>query len=140
MLIPISQLIIGSVDLVADVPADVRTVAAWASPVTAPSGILVAGVGMAAAILVSFLYVLTVDAAAKPHLPVNIALAAAALVIGAGLAWRSGRKVAITAMPQARGIVQRHGRRCRGRHRSRGTVWRARAKRRRCSSSPCSAR
>jgi NAD(P) transhydrogenase subunit beta len=100
MLIPISQLIIGSVDLVA---AFLLMFGLWrmASPVTAPSGILVAGVGMAAAILVSFLYVLTVDAAAKPHLPVNIALAAAALVIGAGLAWRSGRKVAITAMPQA---------------------------------------
>jgi NAD(P) transhydrogenase subunit beta len=72
-----------------------------ASPVTAPSGILVAGVGMLAAVVASFLYVFTVDAAAKPHLPLNIGLAAAALIIGAGVAWWSGRRVKITAMPQA---------------------------------------
>ena len=46
------------------------------SPVTAPSGILVAGVGMLAAVLASFLYVFSVDAAAQPHLLVNIGLAA----------------------------------------------------------------
>jgi NAD(P) transhydrogenase subunit beta len=100
MLITISQLIIGSVDLIA---AFLLMFGLWrmASPVTAPSGILVAGVGMLAAIIASFLYVFTVDAAAKPHLPLNIGLAAAALLIGAGIAWWSGRKVAITAMPQA---------------------------------------
>jgi NAD(P) transhydrogenase subunit beta len=100
MLITISQLIIGSVDLIA---AFLLMFGLWrmASPVTAPSGILVAGVGMLAAVVASFLYVFTVDAAAKPHLPLNIGLAAAALIIGAGVAWWSGRKVAITAMPQA---------------------------------------
>jgi len=100
MLITISQLIIGSVDLIA---AFLLMFGLWrmASPVTAPSGILVAGVGMVAAVLASFLYVFTVDAAARPHLPLNIGLAAAALIIGAGVAWWSGRKVAITAMPQA---------------------------------------
>jgi NAD(P) transhydrogenase subunit beta len=100
MLITFSQLIIGSVDLIA---AFLLMFGLWrmASPVTAPSGILVAGVGMLAAVVASFLYVFTVDAAAKPHLPFNIGLAAAALIIGAGVAWWSGRKVAITAMPQA---------------------------------------
>jgi NAD(P) transhydrogenase subunit beta len=100
MLITISQLIIGSVDLVA---AFLLMFGLWrmASPVTAPSGILVAGVGMLAAIVASFLYVFTVDAAARPHLPLNVGLAVAALLIGAGAAWWSGRKVAITAMPQA---------------------------------------
>jgi NAD(P) transhydrogenase subunit beta len=100
MLITMSQLIIGSVDLVA---AFLLMFGLWrmASPVTAPSGILVAGVGMLVAVVASFLYVFTVDAAAKPHLPLNVALAAAALIIGAGVAWWSGRKVAITAMPQA---------------------------------------
>ena len=100
MLITISQLIIGSVDLIA---AFLLMFGLWrmASPVTAPSGILVAGVGMLAAVVASFLYVFTVDAAAKPHLALNIGLAAAALIIGAGIAWWSGRKVAITAMPQA---------------------------------------
>jgi len=100
MLITISQLIIGSVDLTA---AFLLMFGLWrmASPVTAPSGILVAGVGMLAAIGASFLYVFTVDAAARPHLPLNIGLAAAALIIGAGVAWWSGRRVAITAMPQA---------------------------------------
>jgi NAD(P) transhydrogenase subunit beta len=100
MLITISQLVIGSVDLIA---AFLLMFGLWrmASPVTAPSGILVAGVGMLAAVVASFLYVFTVDAAAKPHLPLNIALAAAALIIGAGVAWWSGRRVKITAMPQA---------------------------------------
>jgi len=100
MLITISQLIIGSVDLLA---AFLLMFGLWrmASPVTAPSGILLAGIGMLAAILASFLYVFNVDAAAKPHLPLNVALAAAALLLGVGVAWWSGRKVAITAMPQA---------------------------------------
>jgi NAD(P) transhydrogenase subunit beta len=71
-----------------------------ASPVTAPSGISVAGLGMLVAVLVSFLYVFGVDAAARPHLAVNAALAAIALVVGGGLAWWSGKKVAMTAMPQ----------------------------------------
>jgi NAD(P) transhydrogenase subunit beta len=100
MLIMISQLIIGGVDLAA---AFLLMFGLWrmSSPVTAPSGILVAGVGMLVAVVASFLYVFTVDAAARPHLPANIALAAGALVLGAGVAWWSGRKVAITAMPQA---------------------------------------
>ncbi len=70
------------------------------SPVTAPSGIFVAGIGMLVAILASFLYVFSVGAAARPYLPVNIGLALIALVLGGGAAWWSGRKVAMTAMPQ----------------------------------------
>jgi len=118
MLVTLSQLFIGTVDLIA---AFLLMFGLWrmASPVTAPAGILVAGVGMAAAIAASFLYVFTVDAAAKPHLVLNSALALAALIIGAGIAWWSGRRVAITAMPQA---VQRHGRRCSGGHRRGGAA------------------
>jgi NAD(P) transhydrogenase subunit beta len=70
------------------------------SPATAASGIRVAGVGMAAAVVASFLYVFSVDAAAKPHLIVNMALAIVALAIGGTGAWFVGRKVAMTAMPQ----------------------------------------
>lgn len=70
------------------------------SPVTAPSGITVAGIGMLVAVGASFLYAFDVEAAARPHLPVNIALALAALALGGGFAWWSGRKVAMTAMPQ----------------------------------------
>jgi proton-translocating NAD(P)+ transhydrogenase subunit beta len=70
------------------------------SPVTAPSGILVAGVGMLVAVLVSFLYVFDVSAAAKPHLTVNFGLAVLALIVGGGFAWWGGKKVAMTAMPQ----------------------------------------
>ena len=70
------------------------------SPVTASSGILVAGVGMLVAVLVSFLYVFDVSAAAKPHLTVNLGLAVLALIVGGGLAWWGGKKVAMTAMPQ----------------------------------------
>lgn len=70
------------------------------SPVTAPSGIRIAGVGMIAAVLASFLYVFSVDASAQPHLLVNVALAMVAVAVGGVGAWLVGRKVAMTAMPQ----------------------------------------
>ncbi len=70
------------------------------SPATALSGIFLAGIGMAAAIIASFLYVFTVSDAARPHLMTNVALALIALAIGGGLAWWSGKKVAMTAMPE----------------------------------------
>jgi NAD(P) transhydrogenase subunit beta len=94
-----SPLVIGLTDLVAAFLL-MFGLKRMSSPVTAPSGIFVAGVGMLAAIVVSFLYVFTVDAAARPHLPVNIGLAVIALVLGGGLAWMSGKRVAMTAMPQ----------------------------------------
>ena len=99
MLTIISQLIIGTIDLGAAF-LFMYGLKRMSSPVTAPSGITVAGIGMAAATLASFLYALNVDATAKPHLVVNIGLAVIALVIGGGVAWWSGRKVAMTAMPQ----------------------------------------
>jgi proton-translocating NAD(P)+ transhydrogenase subunit beta len=70
------------------------------SPVTARSGIVVAGVGMLVATLASFLYFFGVDEAARPQLTTNVALAAVALAIGTGWSWWQGRRVAITAMPQ----------------------------------------
>ena len=70
------------------------------SPVTAPSGIFVAGIGMLAAVLTSFLYLFNVSAAARPHLLTNVALAIIALAVGGGIAWWSGKKIAMTAMPQ----------------------------------------
>src|SRR5688572_2393477 len=70
------------------------------SPVTARSGIVVAGVGMLVATLASFLYVFGIDDAARPHLTLNLALAAGALMLGTGLSWWQGKRVAITAMPQ----------------------------------------
>jgi NAD(P) transhydrogenase subunit beta len=70
------------------------------SPVTARSGIVVAGFGMLVATLASFLYVFGVNEAAKPHLTVNVILAAIALGAGLGWAWWSGKRVAMTAMPQ----------------------------------------
>lgn len=70
------------------------------SPVTARSGIVVAGVGMLVATLASFLYVFGINEAAQPHLNTNVILAATALLIGVGWAWWSGKKVAMTAMPQ----------------------------------------
>ncbi|PIL20931.1 hypothetical protein P775_07135 [Puniceibacterium antarcticum] len=70
------------------------------SPVTAPSGIAYAGIGMVVAVLASFLYALSVGPEAQAHLWVNIGLALLALAIGGGLAWRSGSKAALTAMPQ----------------------------------------
>ncbi|HUR40644.1 MAG TPA: NAD(P)(+) transhydrogenase (Re/Si-specific) subunit beta [Verrucomicrobiae bacterium] len=70
------------------------------SPVTARSGIVVAGWGMLVAVLASFLYYFGVSEAAKPHLTTNATLALAALLIGVGWAWWSGKRVAMTAMPQ----------------------------------------
>ncbi len=70
------------------------------SPVTATHGIIVAGWGMALAVLASFLYLADVQPAAEPHRAVNLLLAVVALAIGGAWAWRGGRKVAITDMPQ----------------------------------------
>jgi NAD(P) transhydrogenase subunit beta len=99
MLTTIIQVLIGATDLVAAL-LFMYGLKRMASPATAQSGIRVAGVGMLAAIVVSFLYVFTVGSAARPHLLVNIALAAVALLIGAGAAWRAGKTVKMTAMPQ----------------------------------------
>jgi NAD(P) transhydrogenase subunit beta len=70
------------------------------SPVTATRGIIVAGYGMALAVLASFLYLVDVQPAALPHRTTNLVLAVVALAIGGAWAWRGGRKVAITDMPQ----------------------------------------
>src|SRR5712675_3014645 len=60
------------------------------SPVTARSGILWAGSGMLVATVVSFLY---------PGMT-NYELIIAAIAVGGGLAWWSGKRVAMTDMPQ----------------------------------------
>jgi len=60
------------------------------SPVTARSGILWAGAGMLVATVVSFLY---------PGMT-NYELILAAIVVGGALAWWSGKRVAMTDMPQ----------------------------------------
>ena len=99
MFITISQLIIGATDLAAAF-LFMYGLKRMSSPVTAPSGILVAGIGMLAAVLASFLYAFSVEATAKPYLPVNLGLGVAALAIGGGVAWWVGKKVAMTAMPQ----------------------------------------
>jgi NAD(P) transhydrogenase subunit beta len=99
MLTIIPQLIIGIIDLGAAF-LFMYGLKRMSSPVTAPSGIKLAGIGMAVAVIASFLYALNVDAAAKPQLMVNIALSLIALVLGGGVAWWAGRKVAMTAMPQ----------------------------------------
>jgi len=60
------------------------------SPVTARSGILWAGAGMAVATLITFLY---------PGMS-NYGLIVPAMLVGSVLAWWSGRRVAMTNMPQ----------------------------------------
>lgn len=99
MLTMIPNLVIGVADLSAAF-LFMYGLLRMSSPATASSGIFVAGIGMAAAILASFLYVLNVGASARSHLPINIGLAVIALLIGGGIAWWSGKKVAMTAMPQ----------------------------------------
>jgi len=71
-----------------------------ASPVTARSGIGLAGAGMLAAVLAALLYVLDVAPDAQPHVTANAILAALALALGLGWAWWAGSRVPMTAMPQ----------------------------------------
>ena len=99
MLTLIAQLTIDAADIAA---AFLFLYGLWrmSSPVTAPAGIFLAGIGMLAAILASFLYAFNVSAAARVQLPINIALAIVALAAGGGAAWWSGRKVMMTSMPQ----------------------------------------
>jgi NAD(P) transhydrogenase subunit beta len=99
MLTTISTLVIGLANLAAAF-LFLYGLKRMSSPVTAPSGIRVAGIGMIAAVLASFLYVFSVEPAAQPHLMVNIGLAVIALAIGGAGAWFVGRNVAMTAMPQ----------------------------------------
>jgi NAD(P) transhydrogenase subunit beta len=99
MLTLVSQIVIGAADLCAAF-LFMFGLKQMSSPATAPSGIRVAGVGLIAAVAASFLYLLTVDATARPHMAVNIGLAVTALLIGGVGAWFVGRKVAMTAMPQ----------------------------------------
>jgi NAD(P) transhydrogenase subunit beta len=99
MLTTISHVITGAADLCAAFLL-MFGLKRMSSPVTARSGIRAAGVGMLVAVLASFLNVLNVNAAARPHLIVNIVLAAAALIVGAGASWWKGRTVKLTAMPQ----------------------------------------
>ena len=99
MLTLIAPLVIGLTDLVAAF-LFLFGLKRMSSPATAPSGIRLAGYGMIAAVLVSFLYVFSIDAAARPHLVINLVLAVVALGIGGAGAWFAGRKVAMTAMPQ----------------------------------------
>jgi NAD(P) transhydrogenase subunit beta len=99
MLSTITHLVTGAADLAAAF-LFMYGLKRMSSPVTAPSGIRVAGIGMLVAVVASFLDVFTVNAAARPHLWVNISLAVAALVLGAGAAWLKGRRVAMTEMPQ----------------------------------------
>ncbi|MBU2225686.1 MAG: NAD(P)(+) transhydrogenase (Re/Si-specific) subunit beta [Gammaproteobacteria bacterium] len=70
------------------------------SPRSARSGIVYAGIGMVIAVLASFLYSLNVRPEAQPLLQTNLLLAVLALSLGLGWAWWSGKKVAMTAMPQ----------------------------------------
>ncbi len=99
MLTDMIHLITGTADLIAAF-LFLYGLKRMSSPVSAPSGIRVAGLGMLLAIFANMLDVFTVDAAAKPHRTVNIALAATALLLGASVAWFKGRTVAMTEMPQ----------------------------------------
>lgn len=70
------------------------------SPVTALSGIVVAGIGMVVAVAASFLAVFDLPAEVAPNRVVNVLLAVVALCVGGGWAFLRGRKVGMTAMPQ----------------------------------------
>ncbi|MGI9250648.1 MAG: NAD(P)(+) transhydrogenase (Re/Si-specific) subunit beta [Pseudohongiellaceae bacterium] len=67
------------------------------SPVTARRGILWAGAGMLLATLVTFI---TPDILNNSQAGTNIVLIVIAIALGGGYAWYSGKKVAMTDMPQ----------------------------------------
>ena len=69
---------------------------AMAKPATARKGIIWAGVGMGIAAVVTFGHPQVVSAG----FGTNLVLMITAIVIGGGLAWWSGRRVAMTDMPQ----------------------------------------
>ena len=69
------------------------------SPVTARGGILWAGLGMLLATLVTFLAPAT-SAGGFEHVGTNFALVIAGIAVGGVLAWVSGKRVAMTDMPQ----------------------------------------
>ena len=69
------------------------------SPTTARGGIHWAGLGMLIAVLVTFLAPVMAPAAA-PNAGANLALVILAIGIGGGLAWWSGKRVAMTNIPQ----------------------------------------
>ena len=67
------------------------------SPVTARRGIQWAGVGMILATLVTFL---SPEITENPQFTTNLALILLAIAIGGGFAWATGKRVAMTDMPQ----------------------------------------
>jgi len=67
------------------------------SPVTARRGIVWAGAGMVLATLVTFL---TPEIIGSNQATTNVVLIVIAIAIGGGYAWVSGKKVAMTDMPQ----------------------------------------
>jgi H+-translocating NAD(P) transhydrogenase subunit beta len=69
------------------------------SPVTARGGILWAGLGMVIATLVTFLAPALPGGGAE-HVATNFMLVVIAIAIGGAIAWWSGKRVAMTDMPQ----------------------------------------
>lgn len=67
------------------------------SPVTAQGGIVMAGWGMLVATLATFVHPEILKAA---NLPLTYGLMIAAIALGGGIAWSTGKKVAMTDMPQ----------------------------------------
>lgn len=67
------------------------------SPVTARRGILWAGAGMVLATIATFMAPQIID---SEQASINIMLIIVAIAIGGGYAWYSGKKVAMTDMPQ----------------------------------------
>ena len=67
------------------------------SPVTARRGLLWAGAGMVLATLATFMSPQILD---SDQVSINIMLIIIAIALGGGYAWYSGKKVAMTDMPQ----------------------------------------
>jgi len=67
------------------------------SPVTARRGILWAGAGMVLATLATFMSPQIIE---SDQVSINIILIIVAIALGGGYAWYSGKKVAMTDMPQ----------------------------------------
>jgi H+-translocating NAD(P) transhydrogenase subunit beta len=116
MLTIIPQLIIGATDLAAAF-LFMYGLKRMSSPVTAPSGIFVAGIGMLVAVLASFLYVFDVERGRQAASAGQCRPRRRRARVGGGVAWWSGKKGRDDGHAADGGALQRHGRRRRRRDR-----------------------
>jgi NAD(P) transhydrogenase subunit beta len=79
------------------------------TPATAAHGIRVAGAAMLIATLAGCLFVIGINGASAPHLPVNAVLAAVAVALGGGVAWWRANRAQMTSLPRLMAMLNALG-------------------------------